>query len=279
MAVRKVAKSRRGGKRLKRRDTLQRKTGAKIMGMMSAMMLSGAEGGIVASFGRWGVRMIDLRQINKMMDGRQFIGGDIGLQNIFEHLIREIRGLRREGDSFTEPDIALPFAWRRAYAIWLQLRARENEPDPAAVEDANRSAAMERSWQQFVQDHLQLCDWKSRGHITQDAYEYLNLEPGDLGPLVDPSLRQFDGRRARWGEVAARCRSAVVAWTNMGAEERRQIPHHMYLVRLERSLEKAFAELDRRVSALEAYGSITGTLSSAGALNGHNRSTTEGKQT
>jgi hypothetical protein len=220
--------------------------------------------------------MIDLIQINaKMMDRREYIGGDLGLQNIFEHLIREIRSLRREGDSFTEPDIAVPYAWRRAYAIYQQLLAREREtPAPAAVE----SPALARAWQQFVQDHLQLCDWKSRGHITQDAYEYLNLEPGDLGPLVDPSLTQFDGRRANWGEVAARCRSAVVRWENMPVEERRQIPHQMHIARLEQAIEKAFASIEARVTALEAYGSITGTLSSAGDLNGHNRSTTEGNQ-
>jgi hypothetical protein len=220
--------------------------------------------------------MIDLFRANRRMTDVEYIGGHPALQDIYHHLCRELESLRREGDTFAIPDIALPYAWRRAYQIYLRLRARENEPDPAAVE--TQSPAMERSWQQFVQDHLQLCDLKSRGHLTADAYEYVGLEPGDLGPLIDPSLTQFDGRRARWGEVAARCRSAVVRWGNMPVEERRQIPHHMHIARLEQAIAKAFAELDRRVSALEAYGSITGTLSSAGALNGHNRST-EGKGT
>jgi hypothetical protein len=124
-----------------------------------------------------------------------------------------------------------------------------------------------------------------RGHLTADALEYIGLEPSDLGPLVDPALAEYGGRRANWGAVARRAREAVVHWEGMPTEERRQIPHRVHIARLERAIEKAFAELEARFTALEArvtaleaklaYGSITGTLSSAGALNGHN---TEGKQ-
>jgi hypothetical protein len=227
--------------------------------------------------------MIDLIQINKMMDGRQFIGGDIGLQNIFEHLIREIRGLRCEGDSFTEPDINLPFAWRRGFKLYLELRAREQTPpDPAVVEDGNRSAAMERSWQQFVRDHALLLQWKGSGELGVDTQEYLGLRDGDLDPLTsnDPEALRFGGRRTNWGAVARRAREAVVRWENMAAREKQEIGHRVHIARLEKAIASAFASIEARVTALEAklaYGGITGTLSSAGDLNGHNRST-EGKQ-
>jgi hypothetical protein len=59
--------------------------------------------------------MIDLRKINHLMGGVEYIGDDPARSNFWNHLITEIGTLKREEDVFAIPSPNEPYAWRRAF--------------------------------------------------------------------------------------------------------------------------------------------------------------------
>jgi hypothetical protein len=191
--------------------------------------------------------MIDLPKVNRLMDGVEYIGGDPARGNFWNHLINEIRNLKREDEALAIPTPNEPYAWRRTYQIYRQLRAREKQPDPAAVEAVDHSSAIEHGWNLYVGSLSELQGLIARGEINQTAVEYLGLQSGDTGPAITnlPDSARWGGKRHDWMEVAGRVGHALERWRNMSREERAQIPFRVAVLRLDRrvrGLEEAFAE-------------------------------------
>ena len=196
--------------------------------------------------------MINLERMNNLMSSSEFSSGKTS-DNFHRHLEGEIQRLTRPGDKVPPlPPFNAAGSWQTKWAIYEQLRERENRPPDPAVIAANQEAAnIDRDWNGYLQCRMKILEYVCRDEITEDAAQYLGLKLGDLGSPTtdDPELRNRGVfRRLDWLEVAGRIERAWSKWESMSDSEKRSIPVAMKVLRAERETD----QLKKRIAALEA---------------------------
>jgi hypothetical protein len=199
---------------------------------------------------------VDLIKADALMRNTQWLNGPTA-ESFWSALVGEIANLQRDGDKFTIPPMTSPYAWRGAFEIYGRLRDRaETPPDPAIIAEANRTAASEAGWNQYLADRQKILGYARSEQLSEDAAQYIGLQRGDLASPVttDPEARmRGGGRRPDWEEIADRLSCAIARWEAMPPSERRSIP----IIMAARRADAATARLEQRLAALEANSEVT----------------------
>jgi hypothetical protein len=196
----------------------------------------------------------DLTKANDLYRNTRWLHSAPALaMDAWHSLIVAIDSLSRPDDRFTLPDAREPFAWRRAWPIYVGLRRRENlPPDPAVVaqEQADERFAenVNQAWSEYLQNFADLTERRRLGELTADVVEYLELRAGDfLQPMSnDAAASRFGGKRPDWPEAADRIDHALKTWRSLTAAQRSFIPMVLTLRRIDARLATVEEQLAER---------------------------------
>ncbi len=121
-------------------------------------------------------------QLNQRLGNVEFLGS-VADRQFFHELLHRIAALSNSQDNIALPDAEEPYAWRRAYKIWYELRMRADAAAAAIQTTPQQTmaiAATERSWASYLRDHQQIETMKARGELTASVAEYLGLQEDDF---------------------------------------------------------------------------------------------------
>jgi len=198
--------------------------------------------------------MIDLDRANNLMDSVEWLAGH-AQERLYDELRGQMEHLRRNGDTFSVPSPAHPYAWRAAWKIFVRLREREHN-SPQRMDDVFFPQTSQ-NYADYLRDLNEMMRLLRYKKITSQEAAYLGLERGDLDDVKpdDRGLIPIDA----WAGAAGRISQVLgkfQSFTDEGwAQERLKIPHAMELRRLEtarRRAEEKEAELEARLAALES---------------------------
>jgi hypothetical protein len=177
------------------------------------------------------------------------------LEGHFHQLAVEAESYRRDGDDFPKIGFREPYAGKRLFELLEVLRERGRvPPDPDVLARHQQSRAFEarvgREWAQYGDDQDYMSkQLEGKRHVDM-IFEFLELQPGDLGPRTDPE--NPGGRRAGWPDIASRVNTARRRWD---ATEHKFL---IYVIVSINRLTRAFDELnarraedDKRITAME----------------------------
>lgn len=194
--------------------------------------------------------LIDLPGLKLKLEHIEYLAGEAH-ESFWQHLVNQIAGFRRPSDTFTVPFQYEPYAWRRTYAIYEELKARAEQPPPAQdAADAVRANLFHQDWNLY----LAAFEYLNREHehcgFGRDQAVYCGLESIDMYPprSDDPADEKYGARRRDWQEVAERVVTAAQRWKELTPELRRAIPLEM----ASRRARVAAAALEKRFSAVES---------------------------
>jgi hypothetical protein len=203
--------------------------------------------------GTTGEARMNLETVNKRLTNAERIAHEADL-TYFAELVGRVRSFERPGDQLEKliPSVNAPFAWRTAYELYRTLRARDQtNPAQLGVQISEQQITSEKEWNVYLEHRLEFYRLARIENIDSEACQYLGLRPGDLD---DPSVSDHDeiaryggGRHPDWRGRASRINSALIRFKGMGEAEKAGIPQAMYILSIERKLDKLIA----RVSFLE----------------------------